>query len=371
MSRPKIAIIFAGSVAAGMAAWWLGPRTGVVLLAAGCVGVLGLGAVAVRRAQRAVHGIHTMVDRGLRDTSAELPRMVKQLQELDARHTDLAAAVTAASDRQSAAAQEVARLATENAAQIQDLTDTVAQLRRQTADLVERAARLASREDVAAGDQSVRMALRREYNQVEALLNLYHVAPVHHGMPPSRGNWAAGPDLLLLLTSLVQNCQPDTIIDLGSGTSTVWLAHAVRTFNLSTRVLALDHDECFAEATREALRAQALEKIAEVRHAPLVELELGGEVWPWYDPKALADIDRCDLLVVDGPPGGVRSHSRYPALPMLDKRLVPGARVVLDDYYRPDEREIVARWQAEIPGWELRDIPHEKGTALLTRRWPL
>lgn len=224
----------------------------------------------------------------------------------------------------------------------------------------------ARRTDLTGLEWRLKDAREREFSQVEALLNLHRLVPVQSGMPPARG-WAVRPDLLLLLVSLVQQHRPTTVVDLGSGCTTLWMATAMRAYGIEGQVIALDHDENYAQLTRDALVAHGLEKFAVVRHAPLTTLELGGEEWPWYDLDALADLTRCDLLVVDGPPGGLRAHSRYPAVPMLADRLAPQAVVVVDDYARLDENAMVTRWRDEYPGWSLRELAHEKGTAVLSR----
>jgi predicted O-methyltransferase YrrM len=210
-------------------------------------------------------------------------------------------------------------------------------------------------------------ARRQDFAQLQALLNLYAMVPVRDRMPASRTGWTAGPDLLLLLVSIVRAQRPTTVVDLGSGVSTVWLALAMREFGIDGRVVALDHEAGYADATREAVSALGLGKLAEVRHAPLDDLDLAGDTFPWYERSSLDDVVSCDLLFVDGPPGVLRHHSRYPALPVLGARMTVGGHVVVDDYAREDERDMVARWVAASPEWSLRELPLEKGAALLTR----
>lgn len=222
---------------------------------------------------------------------------------------------------------------------------------------------LARRTDVATSAQQTTRAL---FSQVEALLNLHAIAPPRQVMPASRG-WAASPDVLLLLIGLLRTERPRTVVDLGSGTSSIWMAHMVRQLDLPTRIIAIDHDQEYADQTRRQAEALELTDVLQVRHAPLVAVDLGGEQWPWYDIAGLADVDQCDLLFVDGPPGSVRPMSRYPALPMLVTRLSPRAKVVMDDFIRDDEQKIVRRWLDEYDGWRMTRLPLEKGTAVLER----
>jgi hypothetical protein len=96
-----------------------------------------------------------------------------------------------------------------------------------------------------------------------------------------------------------------------------------------------------------------------------------GEEFQWYRPAALpppAAADRCGLLVIDGPPARLGSLMRYPALPLLHRRLAGDAVVVLDDANRDDEREILRRWGERYPEFDIELLRHEKGTAVLYRR---
>jgi predicted O-methyltransferase YrrM len=244
------------------------------------------------------------------------------------------------------------------------------EIRRKVEPLAAQATQLARREDVRRLRQHLDNSAVREFRQVEALLNLHAVSPLHYAVPPSRG-WAASPDLLLLLTWIVATERPRVVVDLGSGNSTLWLGLAMRSYGVAGKVVALDHDESYARATRDVISLHGITDFVDVRHAPLTEVKLSDEVWPWYDPATLDDIFECDLVVVDGPPGITRSHARYPALPLLSPRLSARALIVVDDCVRSDERDIVTRWQAEYPGWRTREYPHEKRTMVLRRETPL
>ena len=94
-----------------------------------------------------------------------------------------------------------------------------------------------------------------------------------------------------------------------------------------------------------------------VVEAPLLEHPAADERLGWYDEAAVAaGLDMAfggepiDLLIVDGPPAFAAGHgtSRYPALPVLRKRLAPGATVVLDDIERPGEQVVLERWEREF-----------------------
>jgi protein-L-isoaspartate O-methyltransferase len=195
-------------------------------------------------------------------------------------------------------------------------------------------------------DQMVRHQ-RDQVPQTEALFQLYRQVEPVAPMPPS-GWWALNPAELLELWYVLQRRRPQLVLELGSGTSSVWLGYALRRHG--GRLVSVEHDRSYAEQTRAHLRRHGLTERVEVRHVPLVPVTVDGEPYQWYDPDQLTDLSGVDLLVVDGPPGGTGAQARYPALPLLVDRLAPGATVLLDDLDRADEREIAQRWCRRWPG---------------------
>jgi predicted O-methyltransferase YrrM len=185
---------------------------------------------------------------------------------------------------------------------------------------------------------------RGNMRELEGLHQLFGGFTPRAPMPPT-GHWALNPTDLLALLHLVERRQPTVVVELGSGTSTVWMAYAVERYG--GKIISLDHDPEFAERTRTMLRTHGLDAVAEVRDAALHPVTVGDTTVDWYDLTALSDVDAIDLLLVDGPPGSTGPMSRYPALPLLRARLAPGATVVLDDTSRADEQETLRRWLAE------------------------
>lgn len=184
-----------------------------------------------------------------------------------------------------------------------------------------------------------------EVREIEALFQLFVGADRPVPMPPSAG-WALQPSGLLELMHTVKRLQPRLVLELGSGTSTVWLAYALR--QTGGHLISIDHDESFAEHTRTMVSRHQLDDVAEVRVAPLTPVTIGDQIYRWYDQDAMADLAGVDLLVVDGPPGRDQPLARYPALPVLRDRLAPDAMIFIDDTERPDEQTIVRFWLEEF-----------------------
>lgn len=225
-----------------------------------------------------------------------------------------------------------------------------------------------------AGERSMELVERRlekaegsaqwDFRQMEALINLHAVVDVRGVMPMSRG-FAASPDVILAYVSQILRSRPSLVVECGSGLSTLWAGYAAERYGGRTRVVALEDQEQYAAATTELIRAHGLEPYVEVRHAPLQDVEIGGELHRWYAPAKVEDLQDVGVLFVDGPAGYTASHARYPAVPLLRDALAPGAVVIVDDAARAEEAEMVELWRKEWPEVSADQLTHEKGTVLL------
>jgi hypothetical protein len=76
------------------------------------------------------------------------------------------------------------------------------------------------------------------------------------------------------------------------------------------------------------------------------------------------------LVFVDGPPGATGKHARYPALPLV-LTCFPAAAidVLLDDYQRDDEQEIVTMWREDLEAlgrkFKITKLKVEKGACVI------
>jgi hypothetical protein len=203
--------------------------------------------------------------------------------------------------------------------------------------------------------------------QIEATINLFAMTPVNAGLP-LMGGWAASPDVLITLINELLRLKPVQVVECGSGVSTLWLALTIRRANLSTRVVALEHDPRFASATVETLKRHDVADLVDVRVAPLTAVPISGHPTPWYDCKALNDLHDVGLVFVDGPPTGTGVLARFPAVPLLFERLASPCTIILDDFVRSDEKTIAGKWRELLQDFsydEMHDL--EKGAAIFRR----
>lgn len=215
------------------------------------------------------------------------------------------------------------------------------------------------------GMRRVRDDLAESLRQTQALLFLNAQLRTEHPLPPL-GGAALLPDSAATLVGLINERRPQTIVELGSGVSTIICAATLKQLG-GGRVVSLDHETRYAQITRAQIMRQGLSPWADVRHAPLEVTHIDGQSWRWYARSALSDIERIDLLIVDGPPRKVQSLARYPAARLLLDRLAPDCVILVDDTNRRDEQEIVSRWRTEIPDFTVTEIPFGEGTTVFRR----
>jgi predicted O-methyltransferase YrrM len=209
--------------------------------------------------------------------------------------------------------------------------------------------------------------IRQTFRQLEALQNLNAILPANDLLPATRV-WAASPDLLVVLVDLVITERPSLVVECGSGASTLWLALAMRRFEIDGRIIALEHDPVFGGKTRDFLARHDVRDLAEVRNAPLENFSLDGQTYSWYARRAWEDLTGIDLLFVDGPPAATGHQARYPALPLLSGSLSPIATAVLDDLVVPDMQEVLRLWLDAYPDFRCEILPLEKQAAVLRRK---
>lgn len=193
----------------------------------------------------------------------------------------------------------------------------------------------------------VTTTVRDSTRQIESLAQIYSRFSATKLPMPSTGGFAIDAQALAHLISLAEERKPRRILELGSGTSTIWLGYLCREFGGS--LVTLDHLEKYLAATQTAVDRHNLNHQVEGRLAPLQKINCDGTSFNWYALEALNDLSDIDMLVVDGPPAATGPQARYPSLPMLIDRLATNATVVLDDAHRRDELKIVEEWEASFP----------------------
>ena len=210
--------------------------------------------------------------------------------------------------------------------------------------------------------------LKRSVGDIHGMVRLM---PYTEQLPlPFGGGWALTGDSAALLAHETILRKPTTIVELGSGVSTLILGQILANRG-EGRLISIDHDEKWANKTRLAVDALGLENIVQVIHAPLVPTQIGEHSFQWYsmEDKVIEALRSIDALIVDGPPrqAGKGHAARFPAFPLFASKMSPSAMIFVDDAGREDERSMVEQWAKNDDQWNVEWFQTVDGVAILSR----
>jgi hypothetical protein len=210
--------------------------------------------------------------------------------------------------------------------------------------------------------------IESRYVQLECLHRLYSIVPNLGPLAPTRG-WAASPDFLLKIAEVILNDKPNFMVELGSGVSSLVINACVK-LNGAGSAITIDHDKDYLMKTIALVQSSQKQVHIVFEHCPLRKSNIGNEEWQWYDIPSSSITRKIDLLIVDGPPRKIGKNSRFPAIPKLHMYFSDSTKILLDDYNRMDEQEVVSLWIQELMslGFKvnlLEFFDYEKGLAIL------
>jgi predicted O-methyltransferase YrrM len=222
-------------------------------------------------------------------------------------------------------------------------------------------------------DHELPRLLGSTYRAIESLISAYRRLDSNRELPPLAdpfGGWAISADMARLLARLCAAHRPQLVVELGSGASTILLGSLIGQVE-GSRLVSLEHDALWYAHTLEMVRDAGLEGVVDLRFAPLETISLGDQQYEWYELRSLEGVDGIALVFVDGPPGHVGELARFPAGPVLVPRCIPACLVIVDDYVRAEEKEMVRRWIQETEMLVLEEHTwHNKGAAVLQVNTP-
>jgi len=130
------------------------------------------------------------------------------------------------------------------------------------------------------------------------------------------------------------------VLECGSGLSTLLLAitagrqgHQVHTF---------EHDAETKEKLLRLVERYQLHNVT-VHHAPIRSYGR----FDWYDIPESCDSERFNLVICDGPAKHLTDSGRYGLFPVMQERLDPRCRVIMDDSNCSIDRHVIGRWRKE------------------------
>ncbi len=204
------------------------------------------------------------------------------------------------------------------------------------------------------------------FHQFESLTTLLHFIKPIYPLPKSR-EWAASPDFLKLLFQIIIDEKPKTIVEAGSGLSSIIIGYTLKQFGINGKLYSLDDKIQFSVKSKEQIVKHGLSDYVNIIHSPIQDYNSENDNFRWYNKKVLEDVKDIDLLIIDGPGPDVSDNPRYGALRLLYDKLSKNAVIILDDGERPVEKRIVENWINLYDDLKTEYIDLEKGAFILRK----
>ena len=155
--------------------------------------------------------------------------------------------------------------------------------------------------------------------------------------------------LAVILNDIIIN-QRKSIIEFGSGVSTLAISNLIKKNNLKCSFVSIEDNKEWFDYISSFLSRNDLQKNVKIIYAPLEssDLALGDNLW--YSMQALnngiSKESKFSLAIIDGPAAWKPKIrlSRYPAIPYLINFLAEEFSIYLDDTNRKGEKEVFSLW---------------------------
>ena len=156
--------------------------------------------------------------------------------------------------------------------------------------------------------------------------------------------WSISPQGMMVIVNHVLINNVKTIVEFGTGISTVFLNNLSIKNNLGLKIISIDHDANWQKVIKEKYKAIDVEYIC----APLTGKQtFKKEHFFWYDTELLKSIDKkqTDFIIVDAPIGSANLYERAGAFEFFKEELnTPGFSCYLDDTFEPTVKEIMLHY---------------------------
>lgn len=205
------------------------------------------------------------------------------------------------------------------------------------------------------------------YTQMESLDQISSFINPPLPLPPT-GDWAATADYIKeIFISILEN-KPKVILEIGSGVSSLYIGQLIKEHKLDCVLYSLENASAYAEISKNNITLFDLEYQVKLKLSEITNHTINNKKWLWYDTSFLEEIGTIDMLLIDGPSMLLQSKARYPAIPLLFEHLSKNAFILIDDYNRNDEQEMVSMWIKEYRNLNiLKTSTKVKGFCLINK----
>jgi hypothetical protein len=180
------------------------------------------------------------------------------------------------------------------------------------------------------------------------------------------GTWSLCVESLNFLEQEIQKYRPRTILEFGSGISTLCLAHFMKDLHGDDgeiHVLSVEQNHSVVGSTTDRLAQAGLLKNVRLITAPLIQKRIMDRQLSCYaistdDLKEISAF-RPEFVLVDGP--AAEAGARFATLPLVREAIASHAHVYLDDAFRDGELDVAKAW-LKLLGMEIDGVlPTAKG----------
>jgi len=207
---------------------------------------------------------------------------------------------------------------------------------------------------------------RTIFREIQSYLDILNTLNIDKEIPELRNEWSVTANFSWIIMEEILHNKPKNIVELGSGTNSIISGYALKK-NDNGKLTSFEHMKSFYSKGERKLQYHNLNRFVDIKLAELKDMEIENKVYRWYDITKFKFENKIDLLIVDGPPGHLQKKSRYPALPVLYEKLADQCKIIVDDYRRTDEIEIVEKWLDMYPEFQIQKLDTEHGMAILWR----
>jgi predicted O-methyltransferase YrrM len=202
----------------------------------------------------------------------------------------------------------------------------------------------------------------RLYGLLAGLQQIHNAMDGKPVLKPMRG-WAISPDSMAIILADLQERGPSTVLEFGSGQSTIIFAAILK--RRGGRLISVDHDLEYADKIRAQLRACGLDDIVTFFHAPLADQKEKAEAFISYDLLKMPPLE-IDVALIDGPPYLNGELTRFTPLDWAARHLTKDGVIFLDDFSRTAEQRCFTLLKSRHSNVLLNELAVEKGLASIT-----
>ena len=184
---------------------------------------------------------------------------------------------------------------------------------------------------------------------------------------------AAEADFIELITEIIRRRKVSSVLELGSGTTTHYIANLLSSAKKEGILLSLEENSVWAQLVKSEIGIENIDRannsmaLVNVVYAPLMPYSDSNLLF--YDMRFLSNlardkINKFDLIVVDGPGDVVHRRVAFDALRTV---ISDSTVMILDDGDHPHVRETVQLWLKKEPSLQARYYDTVKGTWIIFR----